>query len=74
MVGCGFKNEHQKDTCLNLIGLHIQNMLIIRGVAVNMVSWGGGVYDHLLSTRVLGYDEFHYEANGHNLDMLITLH
>ena len=35
---------------------------------------GGGLYDHLLSTRVLGYDEFHYEANGHNLDMLITLH
>ena len=31
-----------KDTCLNEIGLHAQNMIVIVGSIVNIIGGGGG--------------------------------
>ena len=34
---CGSKNRHQWDTCLEEIGLHAQNMLIVLGSIVDRI-------------------------------------
>ena len=44
-VRCGFKNGAQKYICLNDIGLHVQNMITILGLIVNIILflfWGEG--------------------------------
>ena len=44
MVRCRSKNEHQKNICLEEIGLRAQNMLTILGLIFNMEEdHGGGV-------------------------------
>ena len=37
MVRCGFENRYQKDMCLEEIGLHAQNIVVILGSIVNMI-------------------------------------
>ena len=36
-VCCGFRNGYQNDTCLEEIGLYVQNIIIILGSVVNMI-------------------------------------
>ena len=38
MVRCGFKNGHQKDTCLREIGLNVQKLLTILSSIVD-INW-----------------------------------
>jgi hypothetical protein len=40
VVCCGFKNGHQKYTCLKEIGLHAQDMLSILGSIFNIIDGG----------------------------------
>ena len=61
MVRCGSKNGHHKNMCIDEIGLHVQNMLIILGSLVNMIFFfGGGVYDHLMSMIFFHLDKIRY--------------
>ena len=41
VVKCGCKSRHQKDLCLEEIGLHAQNLLTILGFKSHH-NWGGG--------------------------------
>ena len=49
VVRCGFKNWHQKDTCLREVGVHVQIMIIVLGSIIN---GQGDLYDHLMSMRI----------------------
>lgn len=42
MVGCGSKNGHQVDICLEETGLCVQNMLTILDSKVNIMQGVGG--------------------------------
>lgn len=37
--------------CFKETGLHVQNMIFILGSKANIKALGGGIYDHLVSTR-----------------------
>ena len=51
VVRCVSKNGQQKERCVNEIGLHAQNMLIILGLIVNMIK--GDPYNHLMNTQII---------------------
>ena len=51
MVWCGSKKGHQKDMCLQKIGLHAQNMITNLDSIMNIT--GEDPYDHLMSTIIL---------------------
>ena len=42
MVRCGSNNRHQKDMCLKEFGMHVQNLLTILDLIVNII---GGLCD-----------------------------
>ena len=42
VVRCGFKNGHQKDTCLTEIEPCVQKLLTLLGSAVDMIGEEGG--------------------------------
>ena len=73
------KDGYQKDTCLNEIEQCAQKLTAILGSIVNIF---GGVYDHLLTTRIftlliiinICMSSKHYEENGYGLDLdLLTI-
>ena len=47
----GFQEWISKDMCLEVIGLHAQNMITILGSIVNRIGWD--LYDHSMSTRIV---------------------
>ena len=49
------KNGYQKDMCSKEIALCVQNMITILGPIIHLI-WGGGGYDHLMSTRIYTFD------------------
>ena len=59
MVRCRSKNEHQKNICLEEIGLRAQNMLTILGLIFNMEEdhGGGDLYDHLMRKGNYHFDD-----------------
>lgn len=44
--------DSQEDECLEVIGLHAQNVTTILGLIDDIVV-GKGLYDHLMSTRIV---------------------
>jgi hypothetical protein len=51
VVWCGSQNMYQKNMLLKETRLYAQNMMTIMGSMGSMI--GGGVYDQLMSTRIL---------------------
>ena len=56
MARLAYKNEHQKDTCYNEIGLCAQNKDITPGSIPNIIWGGGGLCDHLLRKKNIQLD------------------
>ena len=46
----GSRNIHQKDMCLEEIGLHAQKLITILNSTVNIIGWN--LHGHLMSTRI----------------------
>ena len=63
--------------CLKKMGLHPRNMIIVIGWTANTNFIWGGLYDHLVNTRNITFDneeDSHwssniYEESGYNLDV-----
>lgn len=51
---CGSKNEHQKDTCLEYIGLCVQNWMVVLGPLSNILI--GEKQDHEEYITILTQD------------------
>ena len=78
-VRCGFKNGAQKYICLNDIGLHVQNMITILGLIINIILFyfgGRAIWPfnehenlHFDHEKDINMSSRSYEESGYSLDL-----